>query len=145
MTRVQSLKLVPVMAVSACWLGRRYSVNTVFAAFAMVISAAFFGLGERDLAPDGNHAAGFILSFACLGVVAIQSNIADKALRDFNASVTETMLYTNGIAAAFMVVVWVVLEANASMAYFMQRPNVAALVLIRSVLFWFGAWCVYVR
>jgi len=51
----------------------------------MVASAAFFGLGERELEPDGNQFMGFVLTFICLGFGALQSNIADKCLRDHGA------------------------------------------------------------
>ena len=46
-TVLKSMKLLPVLALSACWLRRVYSPSEVLAACLMVASAALFGLGER--------------------------------------------------------------------------------------------------
>ena len=50
-TVLKSMKLLPVLALSACWLRRRYTGGEVAAALLMVASAALFGLGERELEP----------------------------------------------------------------------------------------------
>ena len=65
-TVLKSAKLVPVMAVSVLWLRRTYHPLDYLAAALMTASAALFGLGERELSPDGNTTAGFLLSFLCL-------------------------------------------------------------------------------
>jgi hypothetical protein len=43
------------MAVSVLWLKRSYAAHDYVAAGFMVASAAFFGLGERELEPEGNQ------------------------------------------------------------------------------------------
>ena len=69
-TVLKSAKLVPVMAVSVLWLRRTYHPLDYLAAALMTASAALFGLGERELSPDGNTTAGFLLSFLCLALAA---------------------------------------------------------------------------
>ena len=100
------------MAVSVLWLRRSYTMHDYVAAGFMVASAAFFGLGERELEPDGNQFMGFVLTFICLGFGALQSNIADKCLRDHGASVNENMLYINGIGALIVMGAVVVYEVR---------------------------------
>jgi hypothetical protein len=48
------------------------------------------------------YITGFVLSFLCLGLGAVQSNIADKCLRDHGATVNENMLYTNALGAVIV-------------------------------------------
>lgn len=141
-TVLKSAKLVPVMAVSVLWLRRTYHPFDYLAAALMTASAALFGLGERELAPDGNTAAGFLLSFLCLALAALQSNVSDKCLRDFGASVDENMLYTNGLGAVFVLAYLLAgtTEAEEATAYFFRKPEALALLVIRSATFYLGAW-----
>ena len=60
-TVLKSMKLLPVLAISACWLKRQYTPGEVIAAVLMVISASLFGLGERELEPSF-HPLGIALS-----------------------------------------------------------------------------------
>jgi solute carrier family 35 (adenosine 3'-phospho 5'-phosphosulfate transporter), member B3 len=64
-TVLKSMKLLPVMAVSVCWLHRSYTRLQVAAAVLMVGSAVCFGLGEAELEPSF-HPLGLLLSFGCL-------------------------------------------------------------------------------
>uniref|UniRef100_A0A7S2BJP8 Uncharacterized protein n=1 Tax=Haptolina brevifila TaxID=156173 RepID=A0A7S2BJP8_9EUKA len=48
-TVLKSMKLLPVMGLSVCWLRRRYTWLQCIAASLMVSSAACFGLGEAEL------------------------------------------------------------------------------------------------
>ena len=141
-TVLKSAKLVPVMAVSVLWLRRTYHPLDYLAAALMTASAALFGLGERELSPDGNTTAGFLLSFLCLALAAAQSNVSDKCLRDFGASVDENMLYTNGLGAAFVLVFLLAgtTEAEEATAYFYRKPEALVLLVIRSATFYLGAW-----
>ena len=64
-TVLKSMKLLPVMAISVCWLHRSYTWLQVAAAVLMVGSAVCFGLGEAELEPSF-HPLGLLLSFGCL-------------------------------------------------------------------------------
>lgn len=44
-TVLKSMKLLPVIALSALWLRRKYDLSEYLAALLMVVSAALFGLG----------------------------------------------------------------------------------------------------
>ena len=70
-TVLKSMKLLPVMALSACWLRQRFSCSDVAAAVLMVASAALFGLGEAELEPSF-HPLGLGLSLCCLLAQAVQ-------------------------------------------------------------------------
>lgn len=139
-TVLKSAKLVPVMMVSVLWLKRSYTPHDYVAAGFMVASAAFFGLGERELEPEGNQFMGFVLSFLCLGLGAVQSNIADKCLRDHGATVNENMLYTNALGAVIVFGAAVVYEGAEATAYMLSYPLAFVLLVVRSVTFWMGAW-----
>ena len=94
-TVLKSMKLLPVMGLSMCWLHRRYTWLQVAAAVLMVGSAACFGLGEAELEASF-HPLGLLLSFGCLAAQALQNNASDRLLRDCGASVHETMVWTDG-------------------------------------------------
>ena len=140
-TVLKSIKLVPVMVVSVTWLGRSYSSYDYAAAGFLTTSAVMFGMGEAESNHETNYAMGFILSFVCLGLTAAQSNIADACMRDHGAGVDENMLYVNGIGAVlvftFLVVSGEIFEA---FAYFTRFPGAFALLFVRSVVFYAGAW-----
>ena len=81
-TVLKSMKLLPVMAISVCWLRRRYAPLEYVAALLMVASAACFGLGEAAMEPDFNP-IGIGLALACLTAQATQTNLQDRLLRDY--------------------------------------------------------------
>ena len=140
-TVLKSIKLVPVMIVSVTWLGRSYPPHDYAAAGFLTTSAVMFGLGEAESNREANYAMGFALSFVCLGLTAAQSNIADACMRDHGAGVDENMLYVNGVGAclvfAFLVISGEVFQA---FAYFTRFPGAFALLFVRSVVFYVGAW-----
>ena len=53
-TVLKSMKLLPVMCLSVCWLQRRYEMEEYLAALLMVVSAACFGLGEASVESELN-------------------------------------------------------------------------------------------
>ena len=138
-TVLKSMKLLPVLALSACWLRRKYSAQEVVAALLMVCSAALFGLGERELEPSF-HPLGFALSFACLLAQAVQSNLQDRLLRDYQCDVHESMLWSNGFGAVCVLVITLATgELPYAFGYFYGSPFAALLLLLRSVTFYAGA------
>lgn len=103
-TVLRSTKLVFVMAISVVWLGREYSAWDYAAALAMICSVGCFGLGEAEATGGEDHTMGYVLSVAGLGLAALQTNMADNAMRDHGASTMENMLYVNVIGLAVVVV-----------------------------------------
>ena len=140
-TVLKSIKLVPVMIVSVAWLGRSYPPHDYAAAGFLTTSAVMFGLGEAESNREANYAMGFVLSFICLGLTAAQSNIADACMRDHGAGVDENMLYVNGVGACFVFAFLVISgEIFEAFAYFTRYPGAFALLFVRSVVFYAGAW-----
>ena len=138
-TVLKSMKLLPVLALSACWLGRVYSAAEVVAACLMVAAAALFGLGERALEPSF-HPVGIALSFACLGAQAVQSNLQDTLLRDRGCSVHEVMLYANAFGAIAVLILTICTgELAAAIPFFLSSHHALALLLVRSLSFYVGA------
>ena len=140
-TVLKSIKLVPVMIVSVAWLGRSYPPHDYAAAGFLTTSAVMFGLGEAESNPEADYALGFALSFVCLGLTAAQSNIADACMRDHGAGVDENMLYVNGVGAGFVLAFLVTSgEIFEAFRYFARFPGAFALLFVRSVVFYVGAW-----
>ena len=44
-----------------------------------------------------NHWLGYVLSVLSLGLAAVQTNMADNAMRDYGASTLENMLFVNSL------------------------------------------------
>ena len=138
-TVLKSMKLLPVMALSVCWLRRRFHFLQVVAACFMVSSAALFGLGERAVEPDF-HPLGIFLSFLCLLAQALQNVANERLLLSHGAGVHETMAWSNGVG--FLATLLVTIcngELGGGFAFFAQSWVYWALLLLRCVLFYAGA------
>ena len=143
-TVLKSAKLIPVMFVSVVWLKRRYELIDYVACFLLVAAACEFGLGEQENAdktvdPSDNYALGLTWSRITIGIGAFQSNVTDRILRDYGATVGENMLWTNAVGAIFIFFFVVLLEPHAFM-FFWDTPLYFMLLTFRSVSFFFGAW-----
>ena len=139
-TVLKSMKLVPVILISTCCMRRRYSAAEYVAASLMIISAALFGLGEAKVEPDFNI-LGLVLSFACLMAQAVQNNLQDHALRDYSVSIHESMYYGNGAALGWVLLICIGTgELLPSFDFFAASPQAMALLLLRSLLFYLGAY-----
>ncbi len=139
-TVLKSLKLVPVMIISVTWLQRKYDAHDYAAVAFLVSSTVCFGFGEHQMASEGNYLYGFVLSFVCLGLAALQSNLTEICLKDYNVSIVENMLYINGIGAMLVLFVLIPTEASRMLVYFEQNPLSIFLLLLRSITFFVGAW-----
>ena len=143
-TVLKSSKLIPVIVLSAVWLKRTYHYLDYLACVLLVVASCFFAMGEHE----GNkrlgvedptlYAFGFFLSFFCVFVGAVQSNVVDKALRDYDATVNENMLMTNSIGALLVFVVVLAKEPDA-FAFFFGDWFYLSLITFRSIVFWLGA------
>ena len=140
-TVLRSTKLVFVMAVSAAWLKRRYALVEVTAAAAMIVAVACFGLGEEasGAGRDENHWIGYVLSFAGLALAALQTNMAEHAMRDHGASTLENMLYVNGIGLVVVAAVAAYVDGAEAVAFLRETPHAMDLLAARSITFYFGA------
>lgn len=135
-TVLKSMKLLPVLALSACWLRRQYTPAEVLAAFLMVLSATLFGLGERELEPSF-HPLGIALSFGCLAAQSVQSNLQDTLLRDRGVGVHEAMLWSNAAGGVFVLFVTIVNgELVGAIAFFGASHQALWLLLLRSLSFY---------
>lgn len=103
-TVLRSTKLIFVMCISMVWLERTYSRWDYLAALFMMTSVGCFGLGEAKAGDGEDRTMGYVLSVLGLGLAALQTNMADNAMRDHGATALENMLYVNvmgvgGVAA----------------------------------------------
>ncbi|CAL6328794.1 unnamed protein product [Bathycoccus prasinos] len=143
-TVLKSSKLIPVILLSSVWLKRTYHWLDYLACVLLVIASCSFALGEHegnkqlDAEDPTLYAFGFFLSFFCVCVGAVQSNVVDKALRDYEATVSENMLMTNSIGALLVFVVVLVKEPDA-FAFFFGDWFYLSLITFRSIVFWLGA------
>ena len=63
----------------------------------MIGSVGCFGLGESKATGGEDQTMGYVLSVLGLGLAALQTNMADHAMRDYGASSIENMLYVNSL------------------------------------------------
>ena len=139
-TVLRSSKLVFVMAISVAWLGRKYSAVEYASAVAMIAAVACFGLGEAGAEAGGeNRAAGYVLSVLGLGLAALQTNMADNAMRDHGASTLENMLYVNALGLVVVAAAAAVVDGREAVEYMARTEHALTLLVMRSLTFYFGA------
>ena len=138
-TVLRSTKLVFVMAISVVWLGRKYSRWDYAAALFMISSVGCFGLGEAKSNGGEDHTMGYVLSVLGLGLAALQTNMADNAMRDYGASTLENMLYVNVMGLFIVAVMAAYVDGEEALHYMMNTHMAAVLLGLRSVTFYFGA------
>ena len=122
-TVLRSTKLVFVMAISVAWLGRTYSRWDYAAAVGMIVSVACFGLGEAHADKGSDHTWGYVLSLLGLGLAALQTNMADNAMRDHGATSLENMLYVNGLGFWIVLVFASVVDGKAAIDYMLHTET----------------------
>ena len=138
-TILKSMKLLPTLMLSACWLRRRFHRLQVMASVLMVGSAALFGLGEREVEPEF-HPLGLVLSLLGLFAQAVQNAANDRILRDHNDGVHEAMAWTNFFGFGFTLLLCVANGELASGLLFFSRSWWYWLALVvRCLLFYAGA------
>eukprot|EP00854_Cymbomonas_tetramitiformis_P011394 gene11394-13467_t len=138
-TMVRSSKLVPTMLVNVVWLRRSYTSLDWMAAVLLVMSAILMAVGEQAVEPAFNS-LGFVLSAIYMAFNSLQGNLQDTILRDSDATVSESMFYSNtmGVAVVFCVLLYTG-EADLSWKYFNEIPNAMTLLILRSLTFYSGA------
>ena len=138
-TVLKSMKLLPVMALSVCWLRRSFNGLQIGSAVFMVLSACYFALGEKEVEPDFDP-MGLLLSAASLFAQALQNNAQDTLLRDHQVPVHEAMTLANG--AGFVAVLGITIvngELLPAFAFFSRSWTYWALLIVRCLLFYLGA------
>lgn len=146
-TVLKSMKLLPVLLLSACWLHRRFYAQEIVAALLMVCAAALFGLGEkwRESSSFESHGGDFLLGLAlsvcCLLSQALQNNLQDRLLRDYGADVHEAVVFSNGFGFCCVLVLTLCTgELPVACAYFSRSGALPPLLLLlRSASFYVGA------
>jgi len=138
-TILKSAKLVPTLLLSVLWLRRSVRPQEWVAACLLVASAALMALGEQAVDLSFNP-LGLLYAAANLALAALQGNLQERILKDHNASISEAMLYTNGLGIPIVLVAMVInQELVPACWYFFASPYALALLLIRSITFYAGA------
>jgi len=137
----KSAKLITVMLGSVAILGKRYGFLDWFAAMLLVMAAAFFSLGDIAVEPSFSHYGVLIV---CLSLIAdsVHSNTQDLVLNRHNATVSETMLFTNFFAAVCVLImivgdgsIWPAIE------YCRRYQITYVLFIARAAVIYFGVLC----
>jgi len=159
-TVLRSSKLVFTMTISMFWLQRKYKAHQIVAAALLVVAVACFGIAERDLGGGKEHDnisdvdpvavlgdgkdvklfLGFGLSAFAIFLGSLQTNVSEHAMRNHDAGVRENILYTNVIGTVFALAGVVAFEGSSSLVYLRTTKGAFALLLARSVTFYFGAY-----
>ena len=159
-TVLRSSKLVFTMIISMFWLQRKYKAHQIVAAALLVVAVACFGIAEHDLGGgkepddisevdpvavlgDGEDVKlflGFGLSAFAIFLGSLQTNVSEHAMRNHDAGVRENILYTNVIGTVFALAGVVAFEGSSSLVYLRTTKGAFALLLARSVTFYFGAY-----
>ena len=98
-----------------------------------------FGLGEARATGGEDHTMGYVLSVLGLGLAALQTNMADNAMRDYGASTLENMLYVNVMGLFIVAAMAAYVDGQEALKYMMNTNMAAELLALRSVTFYFGA------
>ena len=106
----------------------------------MIVSVACFGLGEAHADKGQDHTWGYVLSVLGLGLAALQTNMADNAMRDHGATPLENMLYVNGLGFWIVLVFAAVVDGEAAIDYMLHTENALTLLIARSLTFYLGAF-----
>ncbi|CAK0886220.1 unnamed protein product [Prorocentrum cordatum] len=138
-TIVKSGKLVPTLILSVVWLRRPVAFPEWIAAGLLVLSSTLMALGEH-LVDVNFQPLGLAIAFIQLVAASMQGNVQERVLKDYDATVSEAMLFGNSLGA---VLVLVAMAANGEMApaasFFLDSRFAFLLLLARSVTFLLGA------
>ena len=96
---------------------------------------------RRAGADDGgeNRVVGYVLSVLGLGLAALQTNMADNAMRDHGASTLENMLYVNALGLVVVAAAAAAVDGREAVEYMARTEHALTLLVLRSLTFYFGA------
>ena len=137
----KSLKLLTVMIGSVLFVGRRYSRLEYVAAVLTVTSAALFGLGDRDAAPQFSW-VGIVVVLLSLVADSLHSNSQETLLQDHRATLRETMVFSNLFSAiGALTVCLLTSEFSVAFAYCARHPAAYIIMASHAVVNYLGVLC----
>jgi len=137
----KSMKLITVMIGSVIILRKSYLTIDYIAACLLVSSAIFFSLGDVDVTPEYDT-FGIIVVVLSLFFDAIHSNTQEQVLKEYDATLSETMLFSNFFSACCTFVVLVAKgEMMPAIAFCGEQPHVYGLLVFRASVIYGGVLC----
>jgi len=97
----KSCKLIPVMIGSIFILGKRYNLYDKMAVLCMCIGLVFFTLADSKLHPNFEF-YGVTLVCGALIADALIGNVQEKAMKQYNSSNTEMVLFSYSIGFVYI-------------------------------------------
>ncbi|KAL7074701.1 hypothetical protein ACQ4LE_005913 [Meloidogyne hapla] len=94
-------KLVPVLIGGILIQGKKYGIIDLFAAILMSFGLALFTLADSKVSPNFNP-KGYLMISLALVADAIIGNVQEKAMKTYNASNEEVVLYSYSIGTCFI-------------------------------------------
>nr|CAD2145013.1 unnamed protein product [Meloidogyne enterolobii] len=94
-------KLVPVLIGGILIQGKKYGIIDLLAAILMSFGLALFTLADSKVSPNFNP-KGYLMISLALVADAIIGNVQEKAMKTFNASNEEVVLYSYSIGTCFI-------------------------------------------
>lgn len=136
----KSGKLFTVMVASVLVLNKKYNFFDYSAALLLAVSAAFFSVGDKS--GIAFSATGIIIVLVSLVMDALHSVSQDLLLRTYNASLSETLLFTNLFAAGCCFVKLIVAgELLPAMRACAEDPNLYWMFIVRALIVYLGVLC----
>ncbi|XP_077297798.1 adenosine 3'-phospho 5'-phosphosulfate transporter 2 [Arctopsyche grandis] len=99
-------KLVPVLIGSVLIQGKKYGILDYLAAITMCIGLTFFILADSKTSPNFNTVGVIMISLALL-CDAMIGNIQEKAMKSFQATNTEVVLYSYSIGFVYLSIIMI--------------------------------------
>eukprot|EP00929_Paragymnodinium_shiwhaense_P036872 TRINITY_DN19715_c0_g1_i7.p1 TRINITY_DN19715_c0_g1~~TRINITY_DN19715_c0_g1_i7.p1 ORF type:complete len:229 (+),score=30.81 TRINITY_DN19715_c0_g1_i7:89-775(+) len=94
----KSVNLMPTLLFSAFYLGRTHGFMEWIAASLLVTSCCAMALGDAQTAPEFK-AEGMLVAGAGSVLAVTRSMLQEKALKDYDAPISECLFFTNGAGA----------------------------------------------
>ncbi|XP_038057189.1 adenosine 3'-phospho 5'-phosphosulfate transporter 2-like isoform X2 [Patiria miniata] len=118
-------KLIPVMIGGILIQGKRYGPIDLSAALCMSVGLIFFILADSTVSPNFNHTGIIMISTALCADAAI-GNVQEKAMKAYEASNNEVVLYSYGIGF-FYILFYLFVNGNlfSSFWFFYEHPTEA--------------------
>lgn len=97
-------KLIPVLIGSILLQGKRYGILDFLAAIAMCVGLAWFALIDSHISPNF-HIMGVAMILGALLCDAMIGNVQEKAMRDYNGTSAEVVLYSYGFGFIYLLII----------------------------------------
>ncbi|XP_022089523.1 LOW QUALITY PROTEIN: adenosine 3'-phospho 5'-phosphosulfate transporter 2-like [Acanthaster planci] len=116
-------KLIPVMIGGVLIQGKKYGPIDVSAALCMSVGLIFFILADSTVSPNFNH-TGILMISTALCADAVIGNVQEKAMKTYEASNNEVVLYSYAIGF-FYILFYLFVNGNlfSSFWFFYEHPT----------------------